>query len=464
MTEPWATGLDLHLDVDRRRVRASLEAALRDAVSTSRLRPGTSLPSSRVLAQDLGVARNTVVEVYEQLVAEGWLRSRAGAGTVVAERVQSPAVSTPEAAHGYPALGSFDLRPGWPDLSAFPRKEWLRSARRSLTAAPTAALNYAEPRGRPELRDALADYLSRARGVRADPNQIVVCLGTMHGLQVICKALRSRGATRWATESHGLNVHRHAAAALGYTVRLLPVDADGADVTRLSDEDAVLLSPAHQFPLGVALSPQRRRAVVHWSGSTGGLIIEDDYDGEFRYDRRPVGALQALAADRIVYAGTTSKSLAPGLRLGWLVVPPDLLESVMDAKTLSDGHNSVLDQLTLADYIRTGGYDRHVRRMRLRYQRRRDQLLHALAGLHHVEVTGVAAGMHALVRLSPDVDEPEVIRRARQQGLFLEGLDTYTAQPATRPDPGLVIGYAGPPDNAYRECLVRLVATLRSFT
>ena len=248
MTEPWASGLDLHLVIDRRRVRSSLEAALRDAVSTSRLHPGTALPSSRALARDLGIARNTVVEVYGQLVAEGWLRARMGAGTVVAERVESAAVATPAIVHTYPVIGAFDLRPGWPDLSAFPRREWLSAARRALTAAPAKALNYNEPRGRPELRNALADYLSRARGVRADPNQIVVCLGTMHGLQIVGKALRACGATTWATESHGLHVQREAAAALGYTVRLLPVDADGADVTQLADDDAVVLSPAHQFP------------------------------------------------------------------------------------------------------------------------------------------------------------------------------------------------------------------------
>jgi GntR family transcriptional regulator/MocR family aminotransferase len=196
MTEPWATGLDLHLVIDRRRVRLSLEAALRDAVSTSRLRPGAALPSSRALARDLGVARNTVVEVYGQLVAEGWLRARTGAGTVVSERVEPAAVATPEIVHTYPVLGAFDMRPGWPDLSAFPRREWLRAARRALTAASPEALNYNEPRGRPELRYALADYLARARGVRADPNQIVVCLGTMHGLAIIGKALRATGQPR----------------------------------------------------------------------------------------------------------------------------------------------------------------------------------------------------------------------------------------------------------------------------
>lgn len=461
MTEPWAAGLDLHLDLDRQRVRSSLEVALRDAVSGGRLRPGTALPSSRALARDLSVARNTVVEVYGQLVAEGWLRARSGAGTFVAERVKSAAVVPPQIVFTYPRLATYDLRPGWPDLSAFPRGAWLNSARRALFAAPTDSLNYAEPRGRPELRHALAEYLSRARGVRADPEQIVVCLGTMHGLQIVGKALRARGATTWATESHGLHVHRRAAAALGYTVRVLPVDAEGADVTQLTDEDAVLLSPAHQFPLGVALSPRRRREAIGWSGSTGGLIIEDDYDGEFRYDRRPIAALQGLAPDRIVYAGTASKSLAPGLRLAWLVVPPDLLPSVIAAKTLSDGHNSALDQLTLADYIRSGGYDKHVRRMRIRYQRRRDQLMQALAHVPRVEVTGVAAGMHALVTLPSDVDERSVIQNARSHDLVLEGLTSYTVKPASHLEPGLVIGYAGPSENDYAECLARLVATLR---
>ena len=255
-----------------------------------------------------------------------------------------------------------------PDLSSFPRRAWLATARRVLAAAPDHLLGYPDPRGLPQLRVALADYLARARGVIADPGHIVICGGFSHGLAAVSRVLRSDGVRTLAVEAYGHQAHRDIARGQGLRLRPVPVDDRGAVVGAAAGADAILLTPAHQFPLGVALHPRRRREVTDW----GGVVIEDDYDGEFRYDRQPVGALQPLAPDRVIYAGTASKSLAPGLRLGWLVVPPRLLEAVMAGLA---GGPSGLDQLTLAELITSGGYDRQVRRARLGYRRRRDRLV-----------------------------------------------------------------------------------------
>lgn len=462
MPQLWAnSGSGLFLEIDREHVRSSLENALRDAVRTGRLGSGTKLPPSRTLAHELGVARNTVVNVYAQLVAEGWLSARVGASTVVGHRTVAPPVHPPRTVANYPIPAAFDLRAGWPDLSDFPRTAWLDAARRAIIQAPNNAFGYQEPRGRIELRRALADYLSRVRGVHATAEQVVICLGTMHALQVIGLALRQAGATTWATESHGLSVHREAAATLGFSLRYVPVDEQGAQVQAFGDADAALIAPAHQFPFGHAMSAQRRREAVRWSRETGGILIEDDYDGEFRYDRRPVGALQGLAPDRVIYVVTTSKSLAPGLRLGWMVLPPEMLDPVLAVKTLSQGHNSTLDQLTLAELISTGDYDRHLRHSRLRYRRRRDELLRALHQFSGIKITGVAAGLHALVWLPRGISEQEVIGQAARVGLTLEGLRHYTPA-GQHSDEALVIGYGSPPEHAYRECFRLLVTALRA--
>jgi GntR family transcriptional regulator / MocR family aminotransferase len=451
----WAGRLDLYLDLSGHRVRPGLEAALRDAVRAGRLGPGTRLPSSRALAADLGVARNTVAEVYSQLVAEGWLTARTGSGTSVAERRAVEAgrgpVTSPEM-----AVPRYDLRAGAPDLSAFPRRAWLATARRVLAAAPDRLLDYPDPRGLPQLREALAGYLARARGVVADPGHIVICAGFSHGLAVTCRALRARGARTLAVEAYGHQAHRDIAAAQGLRLRPLPVDGGGAAVDGADGADAVLLTPAHQFPLGVTLHPRRRRAAAQW----GGVVIEDDYDGEFRYDRQPVGALQALAPDHVVYAGTSSKSLAPSLRLGWLVVPARLLDAV--TAQLAAGP-SALDQLTLAEFIASGGYDRQVRRARLAYRRRRDRLVAAL-GREGPPVTGIAAGLHAVLELPGTDLERLVIARAAGYRLALNGLESYRADGAGPAGDagraGLVIGYSRPPEHAYTTALARLGAVL----
>ena len=446
-------GVDLHLDLSGTRVRAGLENALRGAIRSGRLRPGTRLPSSRALAADLGIARNTVAEVYSQLVAEGWLTARTGSGTLVASPTSSvhgglpppvppgppPFTGTPEpgaAVAARPeeeAVPRYDLRPGVPDLSAFPRRAWLAAVRKVLTTTPDHLLGYPDPRGVPQLRAALADYLARARGVTADPAHIIICAGFAHGLAGISRALRAAGAATLAVEAYGHQTHRDIAAGQGLRLRPLPVDGMGAVIGRAGEADAVLLTPAHQFPLGVTLHPRRRREVAGW----GGVVIEDDYDGEFRYDRQPVGALQTLAPDHVIYAGTASKSLAPSLRLGWLVVPPRLLDAV--AAELAAGP-SALDQLTLAEFITSGGYDRQIRRARLAYRRRRDRLATALRR-QGLRVSGIAAGMHAVLELPDRSVERAVLTEASQHGLAIDGLGGY--RPAA-PAPATTVTGAGP--------------------
>ena len=459
MEKAWATaGADLHLELAGSRGRAAIERALRDAVQGGRLHRGTKLPSSRALARDLGIARNTVAEAYGQLVAEGWLTAVTGSGTQVADRVLEevlPAVPVPLA-----RTIRYDLRAGHPDPSSFPRAAWLTAARRALNAAPADALGYGDPRGRPELRQALASYLARARGVRAEAERIVICAGFTQALSLLCEVLAGRGATRLAVEEYGHRSYPELAAARGLHVRHAPVDSRGAVVAGFADAHAVLLTPAHQFPLGMAMAAQRRTEAVRWASSAGGLIVEDDYDGEFRYDRQAVGALQALVPHSVAYAGTASKTLAPGIRLGWLVLPAHLVGDIAAVKALADRQTSTLDQLTLAELIRSGGYDRHIRRCRLMYRRRRDMLVAQVSDqAPRVRVSGVAAGLHAVLELPAGWDEDDIVERAARRGLAVEGLGGYGSRGAARP-PALVIGYGTPPAHAYSTAIARLGATL----
>jgi GntR family transcriptional regulator/MocR family aminotransferase len=453
--------VDLHVEPSGPRVRAGLEAALRDGVRSGRLAPGSRLPSSRSLAADLGVARNTVADAYGQLVAEGWLVARQGSGTRVADRAATAEAATPPPG-AQPRGPRYDLRPGSPDVSRFPRDRWLAAARRAVNNAPAAAFGYGDPRGLPELRVALAEYLARARGVAVSPDRVVVCSGFTQGLALVCRVLRDRGATSVAMESYGVLDHRDIAAAAGLRVVPLQVDDDGAQVgaARALAADAVLLTPAHQFPLGMALAPARRTRVLDWAADSGALVIEDDYDGEFRYDRQPVGALQALARERVVYGGTASKSVAPGLRLGWLVLPADLVDDVVSAKSLADRSSSSLDQLVLADFLTSGEYDRQVRRSRLAYRRRRDRLLDTVnRRVSGASITGIAAGLHALLHLPNGQTEDDVVGRATEHGLAVEGLSSYD-RAAGRHGAALVVGYGTPPDHAFTGALARLVAVL----
>ncbi|MEU9207526.1 PLP-dependent aminotransferase family protein [Streptomyces sp. NPDC048415] len=462
MAKSWATlGVDLHVEPTGPGVRKGLTDALREAVRGGRLAPGTRLPSSRSLAADLGIARNTVADAYADLVAEGWLTARQGSGTRVAERtVTRPAPeSAPRGRER--ARPAYDLVPGSPDLAAFPRTEWLKAARRALTAAPYDALGYGDPRGRPELRTALASYLSRARGVRADPDRIVICSGFADGLTLLGAVLRARALRSLAVESYGLDVHWNLLHRAGLRTTPLPFDDLGTRTDEVRGMRAVLLTPAHQFPMGVPLHPDRRAAVVDWARRTGGLILEDDYDGEFRYDRQPVGALQGLDPDHVVYLGTASKSLAPALRLGWLVLPPSLAAEVTSLKGGGGWSTGALDQLTLAEFLTSGAYDRHVRAARLRYRRRRDALVAALAArAPEVHATGIAAGLHAVLRLPPGTEQ-SVVQAAAWQGLALHGLSRYRHPDADMASPdALVVGYGTPPDHAWSGALDALCRAL----
>ncbi|GAA4387079.1 PLP-dependent aminotransferase family protein [Actinomadura verrucosospora] len=465
MAENWVNlaeriGADLHLDLPGGGRRAALTRALRAAVRSGRLAPGTRLPPYRSLAADLGLARNTVADAYAELVAEGWLTARQGSGTKVALGAQPQARPAARPLGPRPSEPAHDLRQGQPDASSFPRAAWLASARRAVTAAPNEAFGPGDPRGRPELRRALAAYLARTRGVRTDADHIVVCSGFAHALRLLFGGGVLPGPL--AVEGYGLPFHRALLDQTGTRTRPLTVDGDGARVDELSEaERTVLLTPAHQFPTGGPLHSRRRTAVVEWAAASDGLIIEDDYDGEFRYDRQPVGAVQGLAPDRVVYVGSVSKSLSPAVRLGWMVLPDRLVDGVLTAKGEREAWASVLDQLALADFLDSGSYDRHVRRMRQRYRARRDRFVTALAEhAPHVHATGIAAGLHAVLRL-PSGTEPGALEAATRAGVAVDALSAFR-HPGARlpPQDGLVVGYATPPDHAFESALQALVRVL----
>ncbi|MFF3016859.1 PLP-dependent aminotransferase family protein [Streptomyces sp. NPDC057939] len=459
-TGPGA-GSDLHLELSGGgSVRVRLMNALREAIRSGRLAPGTGLPPYRALAADLGIARNTVAGAYAELVEEGWLAARQGSGTRVARRA---APLRPDGAGG-PARPSrprtvHDLLPSSPDASAFPRTAWLGAARRALAVAPHDAFGVGDPRGRPELRRTLTEYLARVRGVRTTPERIVVCSGFAHGLELLGRVLTGPVAV----ESYGLPFHRDVLAQAGLTTLPLTVDAGGALVGELpgTGAEAVLLTPAHQFPTGGPLHPARRAEVVDWARATGGLVVEDDYDGEFRYDRQPVGSVQGLDPERVVYIGSASKSLSPALRLGWMVLPGRLVDEVLAAKGPREMWSGVTDQLVLAEFIASGAYDRHLRRMRQVYRRRRDLLAARLAAeAPHVRVGGIAAGLHAVLELPPDTEEA-ALRAARRQGLALDGLRAYRHPDSAMPSrDGLVLGYGTPPEHAFPAAVDALLLAL----
>ena len=447
--------MDLHIElvaVEGR--RTGLERALRDAVRDGRLSPGERLPATRRLASELGISRNTVKAAYDQLVAEGYLSARQGSGTRVASLPTSDA--EPPEASARAREPRFDLRPGSPDVGAFPAAAWLRALRRAIATAPSLAYDYGDPRGRIELRTALSGYLGRARGVIAPPERIVITSGYVQGLALLTRVLEGGGV---AMENPGLPFHREVVRRNGGVVVPVGVDERGAYAEELGDCSAVVVTPAHQYPTGVTLHPERRRALSDWARARGGLIVEDDYDGEFRYDRQPVGALQGVAPGQVVYLGTASKTLGPALRLGWMVLPPHLVDAVADAKLHSDHHTESIGQLALAELIDSHAYDRHVCACRLRYRRRRDQLLDRLGARRRVR--GIAAGLHALVEVD---DEARVLARAEEAGLAVGCLGEHWHAPGggERRPQGLVVGYGTPRERVYPEALEALGKVLES--
>jgi GntR family transcriptional regulator/MocR family aminotransferase len=459
MASDWSiAGRDLLVAVDDTEGRgAGLERALREAIRDGRLAAGTRLPSTRTLAADLGWARGTVAGAYSQLSAEGWLSARAGAGTVVAAGAEAAGRRAPAAEAKRPVR--HDLRAGSPDVASFPRAAWAAALRRVLREAPDAALRLGDPRGRPELRTALAAYLGRARGVLATPERILVCSGYVQALALLAAALGRRATV--AMEDPCLALHREVVRAAGVRVAALAVDERGARIDALGTADAVVVTPAHQVGLGSTLAPERRAALADWAHE--GVVIEDDYDGEFRYDGRPVGALQALAPDHIVYCGTASKALSPALRIAWLVLPERLVEPVVEAKRVADSASPALDQLALARLIESGELDRHLRRARTRYRHRRDALVAALAEqAPAVRVLGIAAGLHAVLELPPTAPpEAEIVAAARARSLAITPLGPFWHTPGDRP-PAVQAGYATPPDHAYDGAVAALAGVMRA--
>ena len=440
---------------------ARLVAALREAIDSGRLPAGTRLPSTRALAADLGLSRGVVVGAYEQLVAEGRLVTRPGSGTVVASLPEPTASPGPPVSPG--PVGPLPLRPGVPDLGLFPRAAWRRAYDHAVRTVPDHLLDYGDPCGVADLRRELAAYLGRVRGARATADQIVVTTGAAQAMTLLATVLAGQGVTRIGLEDPGSRAVGQQFARSGLEVVPVPVDAEGIDVDTLAETGvrAVFVTPAHQFPLGMVLSPRRRAALVAWARRTGGLVIEDDYDAEFRYDREPVGCVQGLAPDVVALIGTASKALAPGLRRGWLVVPPGLRAAVTEAKAAADLGESVLEQVAFARLLATGDYDRHLRYARRVHRARRDAVVAALAEhLPPARVHGVAAGLHLVAELDPEADDVAIVEAAWSLGLGPLALSSLRWR-STGP-PGLVLGYGAHTPDALREAVHRLSTVVRS--
>jgi GntR family transcriptional regulator/MocR family aminotransferase len=444
--------LMVQLDRDRTTpLKTQLESALRQAIQTGRLQVGERLPSSRELASTLGISRGLVQDCYGQLQAEGYLSTRIGSATRVAATAQIPP-AVPRAVQ--PRL-SVDFVAGVPDLGSFPRNDWVWAMREACRTVPNAMLDYGDPRGSSRLREVLAAYLRRVRGAVADPERMVICTGFSQGLVLTLRTLAANGITRIAFEEPGYADTSVAACAQSGSQPIpVAVDHDGIDVEALARTDAraVVLTPAHQWPTGVVLAPQRRQALVEWANRTSSILIEDDYDAEFRYDRDPVGVLQGLAPDRVVAMGTVSKSLAPAVRLGWIVCPPALADAIAGEKSFSDRGSPGLDQLTLATMISSGRFDRHLRRMRLVYAQRRTALVEALAP-YGVELTGLAAGFHAVAHIS--AAEEAIIDRARGRDVGLYGMSAQRSNRATVPSQ-LVLGFGNLTERAIQAGIAKV--------
>jgi GntR family transcriptional regulator / MocR family aminotransferase len=439
-------------------LRAQLETSLREAVRDRRLRAGERLPSSRELARDLGVSRGMVQDCYGQLLAEGYLTSRTGSATRVADISGEQTGGQPVASSSVPWPGRHtpeppliaDFQPGVPDLSSFPRTDWAWAVKQACTQAASADLGYGDPRGSSLLREVLAAYLRRVRAAAASPARMIISTGFAQGINLVLRALaRQSGMTCVAFEDPGYGTAREdetvrAALAMGIHVTYVPVDEQGLVVSELaaSGAQAVVVTPAHQSPTGVVLSPARRQALIDWARRGGGYVIEDDYDSEFRYDKEPVGALQGLAPDQVFLLGTASKALAPAVRLGWVHTPSPLASAVAAEKEMSDRGSCTLDQLALATLLEAGRYDRHLRRMRTVYAARRTALTDAFARhAPRVQLAGLAAGFHAVAPLLPGAEETAVIAEARERRVGLHGIGGYRGHPDTAAPPALVMGF-----------------------
>jgi GntR family transcriptional regulator / MocR family aminotransferase len=457
----FADELLLTIDPTSPRKAEQVRLALRRAIVDGVLQPGTRLPSSRVLAADLEVSRGVVVESYEQLVAEGWLIAREGSGTVVAEH-PSATVDPPRDPLPTPPIAALDLRPARPDVSVFPRSAWIAATRAVLADLPHHDLAYGDHRGHHRARKAVAAHLGRVRAVRTTPELVVLTNGFAAALGSLVTTLAAQGIRRIAVEDPGGYEPRRRLQAAGGEPIPIPVDDDGLRVDRLetSEADAVLVTPAHQYPMGGVLSAERRGALIDWAHRRGAWIIEDDYDAEFRYDRAPIGAVQGLAPHHTIHLGSVAKTLAPSVRVGWIVVPEDLLAALVATHETRVSQPATLEQLVLARMVEDGRYDRHLRRVRRRYRERRDALLDGLAasGLDE-RVEGIAAGMQAVLRLDDTTDDAEVVQRLRDRDVEVVPLSRYAIRSPAR---GLVIGFGQPTPLELRQAAAIIGDVVRS--
>ena len=437
------SSVDIHLALDRDApLRAQLERELRAAIRSGRLRAGAKLPPSRVLAGELQVSRGVVVEAYSQLTAEGYLVARAGDGTRIAEGLaqQPPARRAPPAAARRVV---YDLRSGVPDLALFPRREWQGAMATALRELPDAAWSYGSRRGLLQVRIALSDYLGRVRGVVADPQRMFISAGAAHAMSIIWHTLRQRGAKRVAVEDPAWPAIPTTIAQAGLEPVPARVDEHGLDISQLEgiDVDAVVLAPAHQYPTGTVLAPARRAEVIAWARRSGSLIVEDDYDAEYRYDREPIASLQGLAPDCVAYVGTASKTLAPGVRLGWVLVPSHLVGEMAAQHGVTRALPSVLTQAGYAKVLERGAIDRHLRRTRRTYHARRNAMIEALGRwLPEASVSGAAAGLHLIVWLPEAGDEAAIADAAARRGVAVHTLHGDCSVTAPLP-PALLLGY-----------------------
>ena len=440
---------------------AQIEEHLRQAIRTGTLKPGARVPSTRDLARQLGVSRGLVVNAYAQLGAEGYLVVRQGALPRVSDSVAREAAEVDEAPAA--AAPRYDFRPSLPDVSMFPRDAWLRCVRKALAEMTDADLRYGDPRGAQPLRAALADYLGRVRGVVATPSRFVITTGYRQSEHLLCQALAGRGAKRIALENPGHPEQKISARRAGLEPVMIDVDDGGMRIDELerADVDAVILTPTHQSPVGVTLAGERRGALLAWLRDRDAIAIEDDYDAEFRYDRAAVGALQGLEPEHVVYAGTVSKTLVPALRIGWVAVPSRLLDAVAEEKRLADRTTAQIDQHAFAHFLTSGELDRHLRRMRVRYRSRRDALVEALADeLPEARVEGIAAGLHATVRLPDGDDELAIAEEAARRHVAIEVMADYRT--GTAGAPTLLLGYGQIAEPSIRPGVAALADAIRA--
>jgi GntR family transcriptional regulator/MocR family aminotransferase len=460
MTAALELGLSLP-DPGSRHVRRELHRQLRDAIAAGRLAPGLQLPASRALAQSLSLSRNTVMAVYDQLLSEGLIVTRPGAGAFVATAAAATLPGQPAAARPI----RYDLRAGLPDTASFPFDIWGRLTGRTLRQFARASSGYRAPAGHPALRHAIAGHLSFARALACDPDEALVTVGAQQAFDLIARTLVTPARPVVVVEDPGYPANRAAFAAAGADVRAVPVDGEGLIVGALPTDAALIcVTPAHAFPMGVPLSPRRRAALLDFAARHDALILEDDYGGEFRFGP-PLEPLRAAAPDRVLYVGTFSQSLLPALRIGFVLAPPAARAALVAARELTDWHGPAIEHGALAAFIAEGHLARHVRRMRKVYAQRRTALLAALA--QHagdlLEPLPAAAGLHVTVLARRPMDAAAVAACAAAAGVAVQDLSAFAAD--HDPPEGFVLGYglidAADLDAAVRE-LARAAHTTKS--